>query len=191
MSTMTWETRHKLIISLRYTLLILISAIFIFPIVFMVVSSLKPDLQLLRDSGSLRAFLPIGDISLNNYAFAFERVPVIQFAFNSVFTTVVAVLASILLNSMAAFSFAFLRWRGKKLMLTLIIATFIVPFEVIAIPLLLVVNNLPWIGPDGFKIGWLNSYHVQIIPFIADSLGIFLFYQYFRDLPDELVERRG
>ncbi|MXX83480.1 MAG: carbohydrate ABC transporter permease [Chloroflexi bacterium] len=169
-------------------MLILISAIFIFPIVFMVVSSLKPDLQLLRDSGSLRAFLPIGDISLNNYAFAFERVPVVQFAFNSVFTTVVAVLASILLNSMAAFSFAFLRWRGKKLMLTLIIATFIVPFEVIAIPLLLVVNNLPWLGADGLEIGWLNSYHVQIIPFIADSLGIFLFYQYFRDLPDELVE---
>ena len=187
MTTMTWETRHKLVISLRYTLLILISAIFIFPIVFMVVSSLKPDLQLLRDSGSLLAFVPYGDISLNNYSFAIERVPVIQFAFNSTFTTVVAVLASILLNSMAAFSFAFLRWRGKKLMLTLIIATFIVPFEVIAIPLLLVVNNLPWIGPEGVKSGWLNSYHVQSIPFIADSLGIFLFYQYFRDLPDELV----
>ncbi len=191
MATMTYETRNKLIISLRYTLLILISAIFIFPIVFMVVSSLKPDLQLLRDSGSLRAFFPIGDISLDNYAKASDRVPMVQFAFNSVFTTVAAMLASILLNSMAAFSFAFLRWRGKKLMLTLIIATFIVPFEVIAIPLLLVVNSLPWIGVDGIEIGWLNTYHVQIIPFIADSLGIFLFYQYFRDLPDELVEAAG
>ena len=70
MTAMTWETRHKLVISLRYTLLILISAIFIFPIVFMVVSSLKPDLQLLRDSGSLLAFVPYGDISLNNYSFA-------------------------------------------------------------------------------------------------------------------------
>ncbi len=188
MATMTYDTRHKLIISLRYTLLILISAIFIFPIVFMVVSSLKPDLQLLRDSGSLRAFLPIGDISLNNYAKAYDRVPMVQFAFNSVFTTVVAMLASILINSMAAFSFAFVKWRGKALVLALIIATFIVPFEVIAIPLLLVVNSLPWIGVEGIEIGWLNTYHVQIIPFIADSLGIFLFYQYFRDLPDELVE---
>ena len=188
MSPMTFETRQKLIISLRYALLILISAIFIFPIVFMVMSSLKPDLQLLRDSGSLRAFLPIGDISLTNYEDAFRRVPMVQFAFNSIFTTVVAMLLSILLNSVAAFSFAFLKWRGKAIVLSLIIATFIVPFEVIAIPLLLVVNNLPWIGPNGIEIGWLNSYHVQIIPFIADSLGIFLFYQYFRDLPDELVE---
>ena len=76
----------------------------------------------------------------------------------------------------------------KALVFSLIIANFIVPFEVIAIALLLVVNNLPWIGPEGFEIGWLNTYHVQIIPFIADSLGIFLFYQYFRDLPNELME---
>ena len=188
MNTMSFETRQNLIIGLRYALLILISAIFIFPIVFMVMSSLKPDIQLLRDSGSLRAFLPVGDISLNNYADAFERVPMVQFAFNSIFTTVVSVCASILLNSMAAFSFAFLKWRGKAIVLSLIIATFIVPFEVVAIPMLLIANNLPWIGPNGIEIGWLNSYHVQIIPFIADSLGIFLFYQYFRDLPDELVE---
>ena len=188
MATMTLDSRERLLIGLRYALLILISAIFIFPIVFMVMSSLKPDLQLLRDSGSLRAFLPVGDISLNNYADAFERVPMVQFFFNSVFTTVVAMLLSILLNSMAAFSFAFLKWRGKAIVFSLIIATFIVPFEVIAIPLLLVVNNLPWIGLGGIEIGWLNTYHVQIIPFIADSLGIFLFYQYFRDLPGELIE---
>ena len=185
---MPFETRQRLILSLRYTLLILIAAIFIFPIVFMVASSLKPDLQLLRDTASLRAFLPVGDISLNNYAEAFERVPILRFAFNSIFTTVAAMGASLLLNSMAAYSFAFLKWRGKALVLSLIIATFIVPFEVIAIPLLLVVNSLPWLGAEGIEIGWLNSYHVQILPFIADSLGIFLFYQYFRDLPNELVE---
>ncbi len=188
MAAMSFETRKSLIIALRYLLLMLISAIFIFPILFMVVSSLKPDMQLLRDSGSLRAFLPTGDISLNNYADAFKRVPMVQFAFNSIFTTTVTVLASVVLNSMAAFSFAFLRWRGKALILTLIIATFIVPFEVVAIPMLLIVNGLPWLGPAGIEIGWLNSYHVQIIPFMADSLGIFLFYQYFRDLPEELIE---
>ena len=188
MTALSHEAQQRLILGLRYALLILISVIFIFPIVFMVMSSLKPDMQLLRDSSSLRAFLPVGEISLNNYAAAFERVPMVQFAFNSLFTTAVTVLASLLLNSMAAFSFAFLRWRGKALVLGLIIATFIVPFEVIAIPMLLIVNGLPWLGPDGIQIGWLNSYHVQIIPFVADALGIFLFYQYFRDLPDELVE---
>ena len=72
-------------------------------------------------------------------------------------------------------------------MLTLI-ATLIVPFETIAIPLLLIASKLPWIGLDGLTWGWLNSYRVQIIPFIADGLTIYLFVQYFKDLPGELIE---
>ncbi len=51
----------------RYALLILGAAIFIFPLLFMVMSSLKPGPQLLADTSSLRAFLPVGDISLDNY----------------------------------------------------------------------------------------------------------------------------
>lgn len=174
--------------AMRYGLLLIVSVIFIFPIVFMVVSSFKPDIQLLRDSSSFNAFLPIGDISLNNYNDAYQRVPIVQFIFNSVFVTVTTMVISILLNSMAAFSFTFIQWRGKAIILSIIIATFIVPFETVAIPMLLVANGLPWLGPEGLQIGWLNSYHVQIIPFIADSLGIFLFYQYFRDLPNDLIE---
>jgi hypothetical protein len=63
-----------------------------------------------------------------------------------------------------------------------------VPFETIAVPLLLLVNALPWLGPDGLTFGWLNSYRVQIVPFIADALSIFLFVQFFKDLPDEIIE---
>ena len=162
--------------------------IFVFPIVFMVVSSLKPSQQLLTDSSSLRAFLPVGDISLDNYFAAFRRAPVALFIFNSVLVTGITVTLSLFVCSMAAFSFAFLNWRGRDVVLAIIIATLIVPFETIAIPLLIVVNNLPWIGPHGLTIGWLNSYHVQIVPLIADGLTLFLFVQYFRDLPKELIE---
>ncbi len=59
----------------RYAVLTLIAVIFIFPLVFMLMSSLKPDQQLLQDTSSLRAFLPVGDISLNNYTAAFDRAP--------------------------------------------------------------------------------------------------------------------
>lgn len=185
---LNYAKNQNLNIILRYTLLTLVALIFIFPILFMVMSSFKPDLQLLRDSSSFNAFLPVGDLSVDNYTSAFERVPIVQFIFNSVFVTATTLVISLLLNSMAAFSFAFLRWRGKALILSIIIATFIVPFETIAVPMLLVVNGLPWLGPEGIEIGWLNSYHVQIIPFIADAFGIFVFYQYFRDLPNELIE---
>ena len=173
---------------LRYGLLVAVALVFVFPLVFMLVSSLKPDLQLLTDTSSLRAFLPVGDISLDNYFDAFRRAPVGLFIFNSVLVTVVTVALSLFICSLAAFSFAFLNWRGRDVVLSIIIATLIVPFETIAIPLLMVVNNLPWIGPEGLTIGWLNSYHVQIVPWIADGLTIFLFVQYFRDLPKELIE---
>jgi multiple sugar transport system permease protein len=173
---------------LNYLVLSWIALVFIFPIVFMVVSSLKPDLQLLQDARSLRAFLPVGDISLDNYRNAFERAPIGHFIFNSVLVTAVTLILSLAVCSMAAFAFVFLEFPGRNVMLAVVIATFIVPFEAIAIPLLLVVNNLPWIGAEGLQIGWLNSYHVQIVPFIADALTIFLFVQYFRDLPKELVE---
>ena len=172
----------------RYAVLTVIAAIFIFPLVFMVVSSLKPDGQLLRDASSIRAFLPIGEISFDNYFAAFERAPIGLFVFNSVMITGLTVAASILVGSLAAFAFTFLDWSGRDFLFSMVLATLIIPFETIAIPLLLEVNNLPWITTEGLVTGWLNSYHVQIIPWIGDGLTIFLFIQYFKDLPSELID---
>jgi multiple sugar transport system permease protein len=179
---------HGLRLVVRYMVLTLIAIIFIFPLVFMVMSSLKPDLQLLRDTSSFRAFLPVGDISLDNYYNAADRVPIAMLMFNSLFVTATTVLFSLLLCSLAAFSFVFLNWTGKNIALSIIIATLIIPFETIAIPLLLFVSKLPWIGMEGLTFGWLDTYRVQIIPLIADGLTIFLFVQYFRDLPRDLIE---
>jgi multiple sugar transport system permease protein len=179
---------HGLRLFVRYLVLTLIAAIFVFPLVFMVMSSLKPSQQLLIDSGSLRAFLPVGDISLNNYTMAFDRAPVALFVANSLFITGTTVILSLFVCSLAGFSIAILSWRGKAFVLSAILATLTVPFETIAVPLLLMSSKLPWIGMDGLEVGWLNSYRVQIIPFIADGLTIFLFVQYFRDIPSDLVE---
>jgi multiple sugar transport system permease protein len=172
----------------RYMVLTLIALIFVTPILFMMMSSLKPDQQLLADTSSIRAFLPIGDISFDNYKAAFERAPIGMFMLNSLLVTGVTVVLGLLVCSMAGFSFVFLNWRGKSIAFSIILATLIVPFETIAIPMLLMVSKLPWLGLDGFSWGWLNSYRVQIIPFIADGLTIFLFAQYFKDLPKELIE---
>lgn len=180
----------------RYALLSVVALIFLFPIVFMLVSSLKPDIQLLRDSSSLLAFVPYGDLSFDNYIEAFRRVPIARFIFNSVFITGTTTLLSIFINSMAGFALAVPRWKGKNIVLSVIIATLIVPFETIAIPLLLIVSKLPWINISDCDTGaliciapnWLDSYHVQIIPFIAGAFAIFLFVQFFKSLPYELVE---
>jgi len=186
--TLSTKQKRALFISIRYGLMILLSIIFAFPIVFMMVSSLKPSLQILRDSSSLMAFVPVGDISIDNYFKAFQRAPIGLFVYNSLMVTMVTMGLGLFVNSMAAFALANMRWKGQQVVLSVIIATLILPFETIAIPLLMVVSRLPWLGPDGLTYGWLNSYQVQIIPFVVDAFSIFLFVQFFKSLPYELIE---
>lgn len=186
--TMTIKQKRTLSASVRYGFMIGLAIIFVFPIVFMMVSSLKPSFQILQDSSSLRAFLPVGDISVLNYYKAFQRAPVGVFVFNSLLVTAVTMVLGLFVNSMAGFALARMRFKGQQVVLSVIIATLILPFETIAIPLLMVVSKLPWLGPAGLTFGWLNSYHVQIIPFIVDAFSIFLFVQFFKSLPYELIE---
>jgi len=165
---------------------------FALPIVFMFVSSFKPDLQIFKDIGSWRGFVPVGDLSLDNYLGVFDRVPAGRFLANSVVISVVTVVLGLFVNSLAAFSLSRLQWRGRQFVLTAIIATLIVPFETLALPLVWWVNKLPWLELHGFSLalttGWLDTYRVQIIPFIANAFSIYLFYQYFNSIPKELDE---
>lgn len=159
--------------------------VFGLPLLFMIVSSFKPDTQIFGDLGSVSAFLPVGSLSLDNYQGVFERVPFARFLINSVIISVVTVGLGIVVNSMAAFALSRLKFPGQKLVLGVILATLIVPFETMALPLLWWVNQLPYF--DG-SIGWLDTYEVQIIPFVANAFSIYLFYQYFDSIPKELDE---
>jgi len=179
---------YKLAIIRRYVLMILLALIFALPIIYMVVSSLKPYWQILQDISSIRAFLPVGDLSFANFEEAFRRTPVARFLTNSVLVTSLTVISGLFVNSMAGFALSRLKWKGQQLLLSVIIATIIIPFETIAIPLLFIVNNLPWFDVNGVTIGWFDSYHVQIIPFVADAFSIYLFVQFFKGLPEELLE---
>ncbi|GAA1830798.1 carbohydrate ABC transporter permease [Agromyces salentinus] len=169
-----------------------LAVFFALPIVFMLISSLKPDLQIFADLGSWRALAPVGDVSLDNYTGVFDRVPFWQFLLNSVVISCATVVLGVLINSMAAFALSRLRWRGRGFVLTVILATLIVPFETLALPLLWWVNKLPALEADGFSLaftqGWLNTYHVQIVPFIANAFSVYLFYQFFSSIPRELDE---
>jgi multiple sugar transport system permease protein len=158
----------------------------------MFISSFKPDAQIFADLSSLKAILPVGDISLDNYRGVFDRVPAERLLLNSVMISVVTVVVGILINSMAAFALSRMRWRGRRVVLAAIIATLIVPFETFALPLVWWVNKLPWLEVHGFNVtlteGWLDTYQVQILPFVANAFSIYLFYQYFSSIPVELDE---
>ncbi|WP_327172728.1 carbohydrate ABC transporter permease [Streptomyces sp. NBC_00656] len=171
---------------------IVLALVFALPLVFMFVSSFKPDDQIFGDLDSLRAFLPVGAMSLDNYTAVFERVPAARFLLNSVLISSITVVLGIVVNSMAAFALSRMRWPGRKLVLTAIIATLIVPFETFALPLVWWVNQLPLLTVNGFHLewstGWMDTYQVQILPFVANAFSVFFFHQYFQSIPRELDE---
>jgi multiple sugar transport system permease protein len=177
-----------------YVPMTLLAIFFLFPIVFMLVSSLKTDDHLFADltSGGISAFVPTAPLTLDNYVEVFKKVPVGRFLINSLIVSLITVGLGLIVNSMAGFALSRMRFRGKTVVLALIVATLIVPFDAIAIPLLYEVTKLPGIRFDGLVptlgTSWLNTYYVQIIPFIANAFSIFLFRQFFLAIPIEIDE---
>jgi len=171
---------------IKYLVMIILAIFFLFPIVFMIVSSFKEnELQVISDMSSLNALLPVGELGIQNYKDIFTSLDFGHLMFNSVFIMLITVISGLLVNSLIAYALARLQFKGKGILLGIVIALIIIPFEAVAIPLLLFVNKLPWFG--GAR-SWLDTYHVQIIPFIADAFSIFLFYQFFVNIPKELEE---
>ncbi len=174
-----YRIRKGIRVGINYLTMILLTFFFLFPIIFMLVSSIKAnEMQIIRDMSRVTAFIPQGELGLKNFRDVFDQMPFGRFMFNSVFIVGSTVLGGLVVNSLIAYALARLRFRGRELILAVIIALIIIPLEAVVIPLLLMVN---WFG-------WLDSYHVQIIPFIADAFSIFLFYQFFIGLPKDLDE---
>jgi multiple sugar transport system permease protein len=186
----------------------LLAFFFVFPIIFMLVSAVKTNEdQITQDVAGLEAFVPYplsfqpyvdrldeqpvevreehSGLGIQNFRDVFRRMRFGRFMFNSIFISLTTVVLGLIVNSMAAYALARLKWKGQNIALAFIVALIIIPFEAVAVPLMLLTTRLPWI--DG-SIGWHNSYHVQIIPFIADAFSIFLFYQFFIGLPKDLEE---
>jgi multiple sugar transport system permease protein len=142
------------------------AALFLAPVVFMVVGSLKPDADVLAQANSLKAFDVLGRVEFRRYMA------------NSLLITAGVVGGGLVVNSMAAYAFARLRWRGRELLLAMVLAVMIIPLEAIAVPLFY----------GAALLGWRDTYSVQIVPFIANAFAIYLFYSYFIGLPRELEE---
>jgi len=174
------ERMHRrLRLGVNLVVMVGLALFFIFPIVFMLVTAFKTnETQVLRDVTSLRAFVPVGELGAQNFLDVFERQNFGRFMLNSTIIVTSTIVVGLLVNSMAAYALARLRWRGRRFILSIVVALIIIPLEAVAIPLLLLVNSF----------GWLDTYHVQIIPFIADAFSIFLFYQFFIGLPRDLEE---
>ncbi len=166
----------------RIVLALVLAAVVLGPMLLMFATSFKADeSQILRELGGFSAFwVDPAEISLTNYeqVLADRQSPFLRYMMNSGIIVFCVVVAGVFVNSLAAFALARLRFRFRYLVLATIVALIIIPMEAVAVPLLLMVN----------QIGWLDTYQAQIVPFIAHPFSIFLFYQFFTKLPKDLDE---
>lgn len=161
-----------------YALLTVLAIFFLFPIAYMIVSSFKPDTAVIADGGSLKAFVPSPFVGLENYESAADRANFWISFRNSVIISAAIVAGGLVVNSFFGYALARLPFPGRRILLVLVLALIIVPFETLAVPLLFMMGELRWV----------NTLHAQFLPFIAQPLYIFLFYSFFLGLPRELEE---
>jgi multiple sugar transport system permease protein len=170
--------RRRRITIVQYAVMVLLAAFFLFPLVYMVMSSFKSDAAVLSSADSLDAFSPVPSVGLENYSDAIDRASFLRVFFNSVVISSGIVGIGLVVNSLFGYALARLRFRGRGAIVTAVIALIIIPFEALAVPLLYLSAEL----------GWLDTYHVQILPFIANPLFVYLFYTFFLGVPRELTE---
>lgn len=160
-----------------YGINILLSLLFLAPIVWMLVSSLNPEVNIFSDMNSIRAFLPI-EATFENYRNIIDKGEITRTIINSLYYVTVMIVFGLIVNSMCGFALAKLQFKGRKTLFSLVVALIIIPLESIILPLYFLI----------FKAQLLNTFTALIAPFVANCFSIFLFRQFFVDIPDALLE---
>ena len=162
-------------VALQLTLLLLLALVVLLPLVWLVSTSLKGPAEDIFTSPP--ALLP-SQPSLAAYGQLFAANPMLTYLRNSALVSALAVLANLLFCSLAAYPLARLRFRGRGLVLALVVATILIPFQVVMIPLYLLMVQL----------GLRNTLWALILPQAATAFGIFLLRQSFLGVPVDLEE---
>lgn len=162
----------------RHLIYLAIGFIFILPLWWAVISSLRPNNSVFADifPFTVKALLPF-PATLEAYQ------GIIDHGFgwiilNTMIVAVITMVGGMIVNGAAGFAFAVFEFKGKRIILTFVIVSFMLPFEAIALPLYTVTQQL----------GWLDHIQALIVPSIANGLAIFLFYQFFSQVPKDYLE---
>ena len=161
--------------------LVLLGLLFMFPILFMIAASTKPELMYTLDMGSLKAFLPnFRELHTfaSNYSNVILKYDMWKGALNSVCYAAVVLVGNILVNALAGFVMAKFDFPGKGFLQFIIIFLIVVPIETSIIPLFSIMHNLRLTG----------TVFAVLLPPMVSVFNIFLFTQFFKGIPKEYEE---
>lgn len=156
---------------------IIIGIIFVSPLLWMISASLKPEAQIFANMNSLSTFVPV-QASLDNFKEVFSRLDMAQVFKNTFVYIALILILDLLINSVCGYALAKFDFKGKGLMLNFIVALMVMPMEAIMLPLYIEMSQL----------GWVNTLQALVIPFVAKCFSIYMFRQFFCDIPEELLE---
>lgn len=155
----------------------LIALIFVSPLIWMISSSLKPEAEIFKGLNSLSTFIP-KNASLDNYLEVFQRIDMWKFIGNSLFYVLVIIILDLFVNSICGYALAKFEFKGKNALLTLVISLMVFPAEAIMLPMYREMADL----------GWINTWASLTVPFVAKCFSIYMFRQFFMDVPNDLLE---
>lgn len=156
---------------------IVIGIIFVSPLIWMISASLKPESQIFANMNSLKTFFPVS-ASFNNYVEVFTRMNLPQVFKNTLLYIALILVLDLLVNSMCGYALAKFEFKGKGAIMNLVVALMVLPMEAIMLPLYIEMSQL----------GWVNTLVALVIPFVAKCFSIYMFRQFFCDIPDDLIE---
>ena len=156
---------------------IIVGLIFVSPLLWMLASSFKPELEIFSNLNSLSTFIP-KNFTLANYAEVFQRIKVFTILKNTLIYIGIVLIGDLLLGSMFGYALAKMKYRFRGISLTIVIALMSMPVEAIILPMYIEMAQL----------GWVNTMMGLTIPFMMNCFSIYMFYSYFISIPDELIE---
>ncbi|MDR0840050.1 MAG: carbohydrate ABC transporter permease [Christensenellaceae bacterium] len=148
--------------------------LFVFPFYWMLITSLKTTLEAVQFPPTLWP----SKLIFANYADAWKAAGFVKYGKNTIIITFAAVALQLIASVPAAFAFARMNFRGKKLFFTIILSDMMIPIQAIFIPIFLMYSRL----------GWLNTYRSMIIPFIYSGYSIFFMHNAFMQVSNEVLE---
>ncbi len=157
-----------------YIVMILIMAVVLLPLIWLLVSSFKSDAEVIKWPPH---FFPQEWVT-DQYRYVLKTIPVLRMLCNTVVFAGSVTVISLFFDSMSAYAFGRMRFRGKNLLFAVMLLTMMVPFQVVMIPLYL----------EEFKFGILNTYAGLILPRAASAYGIYMLTSFFAGIPKELDE---
>ncbi len=159
---------------ITYVLLIFTGAVFLFPLLWSLVSSVKPENDIVSYPPN---WIPV-NFTLENYAKVLEKYPYLSWGLNSVIMTVSSTLLVLVIASLAAYAFGRLRFRFKKALFALVVSMLLIPMQAYIVPLFFMMS----------KLNLLNSYASVILVAGANVTSVFILTSFFKGIPNELEE---